>query len=358
MIDVGGPTSISNEMSLPNWTGTSGTGADVPPKKSQPATTAEQYDGSDLAMWIAEGYTPAKYTGAWTYAFKNYHELFRHQYLSLELINGLPNGNNGMLDPSQITETPLAVIATGRKYKSSFVLQEDSLVPSAVSVGPPFAYVEGNCGTTVTGYQTEETNIENKGAPLDSADLQAGVNDGVDFIEVYEPDVLDGLAAAAQPANLADQTIEAALKSAYGQLPASNGCAPLTISATPHTATSGTDATVTASLGRASTTCPGPPGSPPLTVPCPDLLANLNFHDNTFDPSVDPPIHGPFDFTADINVYENGQLLGSCNTGTSCPFTVTPGKGLTKFTADIGAPGTTPYSSQAVVSAETEVDRT
>ena len=291
MIDVGGPTSISNEMSLPNWTGTppSGTGADVPPKKSQPATTAEQYDGSDSAMWIAEGYTPAKYTGAWTYAFKKYHELFPHQYMSLELTNGLPIGNNHMLDPSQITETPLAVIAAGRKYKSSFVLQEDSLVPSAVSVGPPFAYVEGNCGTTVTGYQTEETNIENNGAPLDSADLQAGVNDGVDFIEVYESDVLDGLAAAAQPANLADQTIEAALEVGIRPAAASNGCAPLTISATPRTATIGTDATVIASLGRASTTCPRPPSSLPLTVPCPDSAREPELPRQNLRPLGAPP---------------------------------------------------------------------
>jgi hypothetical protein len=357
MIDVGGPTSIAIEMSLPNWTGTPGTGADLDPKFPDLATTAEQYpNDSDLAMWIGEGYTPAKYTGAWTSAFKEYHELFPHQYLSLAVLNGLPIGNNHMLDQSEITETPLAVIAAGRKYGSSFVLQQDSLTSGVVAAGPPFAYVEGNCGTIVTGYQTEEPSIEK----LDSADLQAGVNDGVDFIEVYESDVLDGLAGRSPSAPEADQTIEAALKTASGQLLANHGCAPLTLSATPQTATLGTQATVTAALGPASRTCPRPPGSKPLTAACPDLLANLNFHDNTYDPSTVSglEITAPFVFTADINIYANGQLLRSCNTGTSCSMTVTPGQGLTTFTADIGAPGTIPDSSLAVVSAAAAVQRT
>jgi hypothetical protein len=361
MIDVGGPTSIAIEMSLPNWTGTppSGTEADLNPKFPDLATTAEQYpNDSDLAMWIGEGYTPDNYEWAWRTAFHNYHQIFPHQYLSLAVLNGLPIGNNHMLDPSQITETPLTVIAAGRKYGSSFVLQEDSLASDVVTVGPPYPYVEANCGTIATGYQTQEPSIENNGAPLDSADLQAGVNDGVDFIEVYESYVLNGLAGRTKTATPADQTILAALKSAYGQLPASHGCAPLTIRATPQTATIGTQATVTAALGPASTTCPTPPGSPPLTVPCPDLLDRLNFHDNTFDPSANPLINGPFYFTADINIYENGQLLGSCNTGTSCSMTVTPRQGLTTFTADIAAPDTIPDSSQAVVSAEAAVQRT
>jgi hypothetical protein len=271
MIAVGGPTSISDEMSLPDWTGSPpyGTEADFDPKYPHLTTTAEQYPrDSDLAMWMGQGYTPDRYVGAWRSAFKTYHELFPHQYMSLALIPGLPIGNDRTLDASQITATPLAVIAAGRRYGSSFVLQANGLGAGSERGGPPEPYVQGNCGTITTGFQTHAPSLENAdGAPLNTDDLQAGVNAAANFIEVYEQDVLDGLAGLTN-GNTADQTIEDALKTAHRGLHANPGCDPLTLSATAETATIGTAATVTATLGPSATSCPTITGS------CPNLLNN------------------------------------------------------------------------------------
>ena len=45
-------------------------------------------------------------------------------------------------------------------------------------------------------------------------------------------------------------------------------------------------------------------------------------------------------------------LVGECATS-SCPVSITRGGVATRFTADVGAPGTLPYTSQALVSATT-----
>jgi hypothetical protein len=145
------------------------------------------------------------------------------------------------------------------------------------SGGPPNPWVQGNCGTIATGFQTHAPSRENNGEPLEAADLETGVSDGVDFIEVYEQDVLEGLAGRTN-GNVADQTIEEALETAHTGLLANPGCDPLTLSATPDFATVGTAATVTATLGPSATSCPTIMGA------CPNLLNDLNFLAYTFNP--------------------------------------------------------------------------
>ncbi len=123
LIQVGGPTSVSTEMSLPDRT--SGDGA-------LPASTG----GSDIAEWMQLGYTPSRYVAAWKEAFATYHQLFPDQYLGLALYPGLPIGDTGKPDPSQKNATRLDVIAVGLQYKQQFDLQEDGIKGRPAAVGP------------------------------------------------------------------------------------------------------------------------------------------------------------------------------------------------------------------------------
>src|ERR1039457_692202 len=65
MIAAAGPTSVSEEMTLPS--------------NSPPA----------VKKWLSDGYTPAKYLGAWEEAFHLYADSFPNQYVSLAA-PGLP----------------------------------------------------------------------------------------------------------------------------------------------------------------------------------------------------------------------------------------------------------------------------
>jgi len=94
LIAVGGPTSVSTEMSLPDRT-------------SGDTALPASANGSDIAEWQSLGYTPSRYASAWKEAFSNYHQIFPHQFLGLALYPGLPIGENGQADPSQKVATEL-----------------------------------------------------------------------------------------------------------------------------------------------------------------------------------------------------------------------------------------------------------
>jgi hypothetical protein len=221
MVGVGGPTSVSTEMSLPART--SGDTA-------LPAST----NGSDVAEWMQLGYTPTRYVNAWKQAFANYHALFPRQYLGLALYPGLPIGENGQPDPSQANATRLDVIAAGMQYKQSFVLMEDGIrggVPPPSD--PGYNAVMANCGNIVTGLQNSRSataSPDDQGPPEDA--LVHVVAAGVRFWEVYTSDVLN-------PA------MQGAMAKAAAELPADQGCKPLEISASNRTATAVTITAVT-----------------------------------------------------------------------------------------------------------------
>jgi hypothetical protein len=310
MVSVSGPTSTDDEMCLPNWT----KGDTALPKTYNGQTIG----GSDIKMWIALGYTPEELEGAWNLAFAQYHDLFPQQYLSLALCPGLPIGDTSEIDGSEIEATELAVIATGMAYRHRFSLQENGLGPNGHS--PELAYVQAHCGSVATGFQTQNPK---KLGTLDQADLEAGVESGAGYLEVYETDVLSTNSASV-----------AAIKYAAAALPADKDCGPLTLTlaASPPTSAPHQVNTITAVPGR-------------------NLLADLNFTDSNFSPA-----YGPFPFVADVNIFEGSHLIGECTVAMTCrPVTVSPGPENTTFEADIGPPGTTPYSSQAVVSATTVV---
>jgi len=291
VIQAGGPTSVSTEMSLPD--ATSGDTA-LPPSTA----------GSDIAEWMDLGYTPARYVAAWTTTFSAYHRLFPNQYMALALFPGLPIGDSGARDPAQQVATPLDIIAAGLQYRQSFVLQEDGLKGDAAPLpDPEYNFVKAHCGSVVTGLQNSAaaTAALSTGGPL-SLDLAHGIAAGVDFLELFEPDALN-------PA------MKDVLTTAGGELPATKGCTPLTLSGAPQSAGAGRATTLTATT---------------------DLALSRG---------------------EDINIYEGSTLLRTCPT-TTCSIRVSPPAGTTTtYTADVGAPGTVPSSDQAIVSATTAVTR-
>ncbi len=200
LIQVAGPTSVSTEMSLPD-------------RKTGDTALPASANGSDIAQWMALGYTPDKYVNAWKETFDQYHQLFPHQYLSLSLYPGLPIGDNGAKDPRARIDTVDSVIGAGMRYKQQFALQENGIRGRE---GQPsdheYDAVRNHCGEIVTGLQNSKsaTNDSAYQGPLNRA-LEHVTAAGVDFWEVYVSDV-------------ANPSMTDVLKRASSQLPAHGQC--------------------------------------------------------------------------------------------------------------------------------------
>lgn len=183
MIAASGPTSVSEEMSLPGAQGSS----QVCP--TQPA----------LQAWIHSGYTPAKYQGAWSEVFGRYAALFPNQYVSLALYRGLPIGlQNGapVVDDAEAQQAPQGIIAAGvRVLPGKFVVEANGLTADSPK-NNTYQLVKANSGKTVTGFEfataaTLHPDVEgaaNNPARALCLAMSAGVAAGVDFIEVYQED--------------------------------------------------------------------------------------------------------------------------------------------------------------------------
>jgi hypothetical protein len=173
MSSAAGPTSVSSEMSLPNRT-------------------------DDVARWVTLGYTPARYEAAWSEVFQAYARIFPRQYFSLSLYPGLRIGDRRKPDAAQSTSTPQAIIGEGLQYKSSFALQTSGLT-GAKNGTNLYNLVSSSSGTIVTGFQLT-TSATNSPAQMGDAaspvgalglTLQEGLAAHVDFLEVYEADVVN-----------------------------------------------------------------------------------------------------------------------------------------------------------------------
>jgi Beta-galactosidase len=178
LIGVGGPTSVSTEMSLPGRT----TGDTALP----PAA-----NGSDIAEWIALGYTPDKYVNAWKETFDQYQQLFPDQHLGLALYPALPIGNNGAVDKRAAVTTMQSVIDAGMRYQQQFDLQENGMRGGAAQPSDPeYNAVRAHCGDIVTGLQNSKSATVDPAyqGPLNRA-LDHVVAAGVDFWEVYVSDI-------------------------------------------------------------------------------------------------------------------------------------------------------------------------
>ena len=220
MIAAAGPTSVSDEMSLPNLPGgkscakhpSNPNKCDIgwtanppaPVGAFPPASWPPSADYSDIAMFEALGYTPAALESAWARVFATYTRFFSYQYISLALWQGLPIGSTSTSDLTQFTATPLQIIQVGSTtYPTQFVVQENGLGPSCCHQ-PTASFVPANCGTVVTGFQTTDPAFRLKrGRDLETylaAGLTAAEQAGGDFVELYEPDdILSGTVTTLTP---------------------------------------------------------------------------------------------------------------------------------------------------------------
>lgn len=292
MVEAAGPTSVSTEMTLPNWT-SGDTGL--------PATLhGVALNGSDVAMWTAWHYSEPKLIRAWSRVFAAYHKIFLNQYIGLALFPGLTFGADGTTDSGLGTQTQLDAVAAGKHSDPGrFIVQEDGLGGGGSGSGSSFNIVRANCGRAVTGYQTP---VPGNVVDLGNA-VQQAIDSNVEFMEVYQTDVVD------------DRTT---LPPFAPRLPARAGCKPLTLTATPNA-----------------------DGTSTLTA-----TTDLNLTS-----------------TEAINVFQvtpRGDYAPTTCTasGQTATCSVPVGRERVKFEADVGVPGTLPYSSQAFVSATTTAETT
>ena len=205
------------------------------------------------------------------------------------------------------TRTPLDIIAAGLHYGQNLVVQENGLEGlAAPKPDPEYNFVKARCGSVVTGLQNAAmatTALRDEGTL--SLDIGRAVAAGVDFLEVYESD-------------LVNPAVTGLLTTANAELPANKGCAPLTVSAVPQAAPPGIPATVTAT-----------------TV---DLVLARG---------VGTP-----------NIFQGSTLLRTCNAPT-CSIRVSPGPGPPPSTRRMSAQpeALPPSSDQAIISAMTPVSR-
>jgi len=221
MIAAAGPTSVSDEISLPGAEG------------SSKCSTAQA--AADQTTWenLKPPYTPSRYEGAWTTAFDGYASDFPNQFTSLSLYPGLPIGGKSTFDSSQRVGTPQAILNAGStKFGSKFAVQMNGLTYN--SGGPTdsmYQLVSESSGKMVTGFQLVEsatkdlTHIQAEGGPsLTAADgatalnnalqagllSKAGVASGVDFLQIYGADT-DTAAT--------NSSVQTVLASVAGELP-------------------------------------------------------------------------------------------------------------------------------------------
>jgi len=218
MIGSAGPTSVSDEMSLPGAEGS----------KSK-CTTAQI--NADEATWenLKPPYTPSAYEGVWTTAFNDYANDFSNQFTSLSLYPGLPvDGSSSTLNNSQIVGTPKAILGEGfAKFGSKFAVQMNGLTYASGGMDDGmYKLVSGNSGKMVTGFQMVDSatkNISEEGGPTATTGAQAlqnaldagliskeSVASGVDFLQLSSPDT---------DAAATDPSVQAVLVNVAGRLP-------------------------------------------------------------------------------------------------------------------------------------------
>jgi hypothetical protein len=185
LVAASGPTSVSAEFTLPN-------------------------SPTDLNKWKADGYTPKKYTDAWKQVLKAYAADFPAQYISVSQGEGLDINDQGKIDRTDHlhTSTRDTIIDEASTILGHrFALQSSNVHAGA---GPHTSnsveedeFVIGYIGRIVTGFQLRTNALHNsevmgaKGNPslalsksIDLATRQNGAGQIVNYVEIYEPDVL------------------------------------------------------------------------------------------------------------------------------------------------------------------------
>ena len=182
MIGAAGPTSVSKEMTLPN----------------SPSATQK---------WLKDGYTPAKYVGAWEEAFHVYADTFRNQCVSLAAPQ-VPILKPGRSDrPAQMRAQQDIVDRAMQVFGRRLAIQGNNLHAGPVPIeGPDFtAFIKSYSGRIITGFEMRGGSQGPVPSKVMGAEgnpplaLRRSIDKGmaansagrhVNYLEIYEGDVL------------------------------------------------------------------------------------------------------------------------------------------------------------------------
>jgi hypothetical protein len=177
LIAATGPTSVSDEFTLPN-------------------------SPRDLKTWQNDSYTPSKWIGAWQRVFQVYAADFPNQYVSLSFGGGLAINDRGKIDARERSRTRLAIIDEASGILGSrFALQScnlDGIPNDDVQLNDLLTSYNGRI---VTGFMLRTSaSGPGMGAPGDPPlALRKTIDKGmrpnnagqhINYLEIYEPDVL------------------------------------------------------------------------------------------------------------------------------------------------------------------------
>jgi len=177
LVAATGPTSVSDEFTLPN-------------------------SPQDLKTWQNESYTPSKWIRAWQKVFQVYAADFPNQYVSLSFGGGLAINDQGKIDARERSRTRLAIIDQAKGILGRrFALQSCNLDGiSSHDVQLNDLLISYN-GRIVTGFMLRTSaRGPGMGAPGDPPlALRKTIDNGmrpnnagqhINYLEIYEPDVL------------------------------------------------------------------------------------------------------------------------------------------------------------------------
>jgi hypothetical protein len=164
-----GPTSISEEMSLPN-------------------------DPAALAAWKQLGYTLKKYENAWQQALAAYVQAFPTTQISLTFYPGLP-----IPDAAAETATRSDVASFAfTNYGQHMAFQENGLSARKAAASLGYDLVQQYSNQTATGFEMGTSATEkpdqmggSSAASALQASVKLGLKAGVTFLEIYEKDELN-----------------------------------------------------------------------------------------------------------------------------------------------------------------------
>ncbi len=187
VISADGPTSVSEEMTLPQ-------------------------SKSDLKKWQNDSYTSSKFIGAWQRVFEAYAADFPKQYVSLAVGDALNINDQGKMEPGEGMTTRQTIINQAMGLLGPrFLLENHDLHAGPKNQQAATSFVMSYSGRVTTGLEMRcasalGTCSAAMGAAGDPpAALRKSIDKGmepnaagqhVNYLEIYEPDTV---AAAMQP---------------------------------------------------------------------------------------------------------------------------------------------------------------
>jgi hypothetical protein len=182
VIGAAGPTSVSDEMTLPG----------------SPAA---------IRQWLSHGYTPAKYLGAWEETFHVFASAFPNQCVSLSAPN-LPILENGRFNHAERMRAKQDIVERAmRVFGRRLTIQSNDLHAGHALVEAPdnTDFINGYSGRIITGFEMRGGSQGPVASRIMGAEgdpplaLRRSIDKGmapnnagrhVNYLEIYEGDVL------------------------------------------------------------------------------------------------------------------------------------------------------------------------